>query len=122
MVRHAATGVTVRAFHTTLAGRDATAWSGSGDKVAFWGVPPTGTFTDTYLYVFDPGLKKLTHSKPLASVAVTGFAWGPGDSLLAYALQTPGQRPDRGHLWTIGAGLSGAPADLGDGSLPVWLP
>ena len=122
MVRRASTGAAVRTFHTTLLGRDATAWSNTGDKVAFWGVPPTGTFTNAYLYVFDPGLKKLTHSAPITNVAVTGFAWAPGDSLLAYALQTPGQHPDKGHLWTIGPGLSGTPTDLGDGSLPVWLP
>lgn len=122
MVRRASTGVSVRTFHTTLLGRDATAWSNTGDKVAFWGVPPTGTFTDTYLYVFDPGLKKLAHSAAITNVAVTGFAWAPGDSLLAYALQTPGQHGDQGHLWTIDTALASTPTDLGDGSLPVWLP
>ena len=116
------TGATVHKQNTTLAGRDETAWSHAGDKVAFWGVPPIGSMTDTYLYAYDTGTNKLTHGKPITNVAVTGIAWAPDDSLIAYALHAPGQADDRAHLWTAVPGVSSTPTDLGGGSLPVWLP
>ena len=122
MVRKVSTGATVHKQNTTLAGRDETAWSHAGDKVAFWGVPPIGSMTDTYLYAYDTGTNKLTHGKPITNVAVTGIAWAPDDSLIAYALHAPGQADDRAHLWTAVPGASSTPTDLGGGSLPVWLP
>jgi hypothetical protein len=122
MVRKTSTGATVHKQNTTLAGRDETAWSRAGDKVAFWGVPPIGSMTNTYLYAYDTGAKKLKHGKPIANVAVTGIAWAPDDSLIAYALHSPGQADDRAHLWTAVPGASSTPTDLGAGSLPVWLP
>lgn len=121
MVRKASTGATVHKQNTTLAGRDETAWSHAGDKVAFWGVPPIGPMTNTYLYTYDTGAKKLKHGKPIANMGVTGIAWAPDDSLIAYALHAPGQADDRAHLWTAVPGAS-TPTDLGAGSLPVWLP
>jgi hypothetical protein len=122
MVRKAATGATVHKQNLTLAGRDETAWSHAGDKVAFWGVPPIGPMTNTYLYVYDTGAKKLKHGKPIPNMGVTGIAWAPDDSLIAYALHSPGQADDRAHLWTAVPGASSTPTDLGAGSLPVWLP
>ncbi len=122
MVRKTSTGTAVHKQNTTLAGRDETAWSHAGDKVAFWGVPPIGSMTNTYLYAYDTGAKKLKHGKPIANVAVTGIAWAPDDSLIAYALHSPGQADDRAHLWTAVPGASSTPTDLGAGSLPVWLP
>jgi hypothetical protein len=122
MVRKASTGAIVHKQNTTLAGRDETAWSHAGDKVAFWGVPPIGAMTNTYLYAYDTGAKKLKHGKPIANMGVTGIAWAPDDSLIAYALHAPGQADDRAHLWTAVPGVSSTPTNLGAGSLPVWLP
>jgi hypothetical protein len=122
MVRKAATGATVHKLNTALAGRDETAWSHAGDKVAFWGVPPIGPMTNTYLYTYDTGAKKLKHGKPIANMGVTGIAWAPDDSLVAYALHSPSQADDQAHLWTAVPGASSTPTDLGAGSLPVWLP
>ena len=95
------------------------AWSHTGDRVAFWGIP--GPHTD--LFVYDTALKSLAHGSATSgdAVNVTGIAWAPDDSLLAYAVNS-WQGADRGHLWTIDPALSAAPTDLGSGSLPVWLP
>ena len=122
MVRAVATGKAVRTKNTTLAGRDATAWSHAGDKVAFWGMPPAGSTSRTDVYVYNAGAKVLTTDGPFSKVAVAGFAWAPDDSLLAYSLRSLGHADDQGHLWTIDPGTSATPTDLGQGGLPVWLP
>ena len=122
MVRHASTGSKVRTLDSALMGRDVTAWSHAGDNVAFWGVPPIGSMTDTYLYLYKTGVKKLKHGSPIANAVVTGLALAPDDSLIAYSVRTPVQADDQAELWTVVPGTAATPADLGAGSFPVWLP
>jgi hypothetical protein len=122
MVRSVATGKVLQRTNTTLAGRDATAWSPVGEMVAFWGMPPASSETKTNVYVYHAATKTRTSDGPFANVAVGGLAWAPDESLLAYSLRGLGQAADRGELWTIDPGTSATPTDLGQGALPVWLP
>ena len=81
-----------------------------------------GSFTDTYLYVFDPGLKKLTHSKPHHERGRHRLCLGA--RRLSAGLRAANARSARrpGSPVDDRPGLSSTPTDLGDGSLPVWLP
>ena len=121
-VRRVATGKLVRAKRTTLGPRDRTAWSHDSGRVAFWGMPPAGNMQTAALYVCDVSSTKITSDGPFSKVAVTGLAWAPDDSLLAYAMRARRGGVDNGHLWTIDPGTSATPTDLGKGSLPVWVP
>jgi hypothetical protein len=121
-VRRVASGRLVRAKNTTLGPRDRTAWSHGSSKVAFWGMPPSGNMQSAALYVYDVASTKIRSDGPFTKVAVTGLAWAPDDSLLAYALRPRSGGVDKGHLWTIEPGMSATPTDLGEGSLPVWVP
>ena len=112
----------MRAKSTTLGPRDRTAWSHGSARVAFWGMPPSGNMQTAALYVLDVASRKITSDGPFSKVAVTGLAWAPDDSLLAYALRARSGGVDNGHLWTIDPGTSATPTDLGEGSLPVWVP
>jgi hypothetical protein len=122
MVRSVATGKAVHTTRTGLYGRDVTAWTHAGDRVAFWSMPQTSSTFSSELRVYDVGAKVLTTDGPVPNVVVGGLTWAPDDSLLAYSLRTPGHAGDRGHLWTIDPGASATPTDLGTGSLPVWVP
>ena len=121
-VRRVASGRLVRAKRTTLGPRDRTAWSDSSSRLAFWGMPPSGNMQSAALYVYDVASTKIRSDGPFTKVAVTGLAWAPDDSLLAYALRPRSGGVDKGHLWTIEPGMSATPTDLGEGSLPVWVP
>ena len=122
MVRSVATGKALHRTDTTLAGRDATAWSPVGEMVAYWGMPPASSATETDVYVYHVATKTRTSDGPFSNVAVGGLAWAPDDSLLAYSMRGLSQAADRGELWTIDPGTSATPTDLGQGALPVWLP
>ena len=121
-VRRVATGKLVRAKNTTLGPRDRTAWDHAGDRVAFWGMPPAGNMQTAALYVCDVATAKVASDGPFSKVAVTGLAWAPDDTLLAYAMRSRSGGVDDGRLWTIDPGTSATPTDLGKGSLPVWVP
>ena len=121
-VRRVATGKLVRAKRTTLGPRDRTAWSHGSDRVAFWGMPPSGNMQTAAVYVCEVASKKVTREGQFSKVAVAGLAWAPDDALLAYALRERRGGVDDGRLWTIEPGMSAAPTDLGEGSLPVWVP
>ncbi len=121
-VRAVATGKALRTKSTALAGRDVVAWSLTGDEVAFWGMPPAQSGAVADVYVYSAASKVLTARGPLANVAVTGLSWAPDGALLAYGLHGLNDAPDQGHLWTAAPGNAGTPTDLGQGSLPVWLP
>lgn len=121
-VRSAATGKTLRTVDTTLAGRDATAWSTLGEQVAFWGMPPADSATITKLAVYDAAAKSLRGSGKLSKVAVTGLAWSYGDALLAYSLRGLQAADDTAELWTADPATLSSQTDLGAGSLPVFLP
>ena len=121
-VRRVATGKLVRAKSTTLGPRARTAWTHSSERVAFWGMPPSGTMQTAALYVCEVASAKITRDGPLSNVAVAGLAWAPDDSLLAYALRARTGGVDDARLWTIEPGTSATPTGLGEGSLPVWVP
>ena len=114
-VRRVATGKLVRAKRTTLGPRDRTAWSHGSDRVAFWGMPPAGNMQTAALYVCDVATAKITSDGPFSKVAVTGLAWAPDDSLLAYAMRPRSGTVDHGRLWTIDPGTATTPTDLGAG-------
>ena len=121
-VRRVATGKLVRVKSTTLGPRARTAWSHGSERVAFWGMPPSGNMQTAALYVCEVASAKITSDGPFSNVAVAGLAWAPDDSLLAYALRARRGGVDDGRLWTIEPGTSATPTDLGEGSLPVWVP
>jgi hypothetical protein len=121
-VRSLVTNKVVHSLDTAAVGRDKTAWSQLGDRVAFWGMPKGGPETSADLYVYDAAAKKQTADGPFAEAAVTGLAWAPDDSMLAYSLRSLNAADDKAHLWMITPGTSSTPTDLGAGSLPVWLP
>jgi len=121
-VRRVATGKLVCSKRTTLGPRDRTAWNHAGDRVAFWGMPPAGNMLTAALYVCDVATAKIASDGPFSKVAVTGLAWAPDDALLAYAMRSRSGGADKGRLWTIDPGTSATPTDLGEGSLPVWVP
>jgi Tol biopolymer transport system component len=121
-VRRVASGKLVRAKKTTLGPRARTAWSHGGDRVAFWGMPPSGNMQIAAVYVCDVASGKVTRDGSFSQVAVAGLTWAPDDSLLAFALRARRGGVDDGRLWTIAPGASATPTDLGEGSLPVWLP
>ena len=121
-VRRVATGKLVRAKRTTLGPRDRTAWSHGSDRVAFWGMPPSGNMQTAALYVCEVASAKVTREGLFSKVAVAGLAWAPDDALLASALRARRGGVDDGRLWTVEPGVPAAPTDLGEGSLPVWVP
>lgn len=121
-VRAVTTGKALRTVDTTLAGRDATAWSTLGRQVAFWGMPPADSATTTRLVVFNATTKALRSSGKLSQVAVTGLAWSYDDTLLAYSLRGLQAADDVAELWTADPVTFGAQTDLGAGSFPVFVP
>ncbi|MBE0529010.1 MAG: hypothetical protein IH629_07395 [Thermoleophilia bacterium] len=121
-VRRVATGKLVRAKRTTLGPRARTAWSHGSDRVAFWGMPPSSTGQTAAVYVYDVASAKVTREGLFSKVAVAGLAWAPDDALLAYALRARRGGVDDGRLWTVEPGMSASQTDLGEGSLPVWVP
>jgi hypothetical protein len=125
MVRTIASGTPLSTTETTFRGLDRTAWSHTSDRVAFWSTPFVGGVVpnETNLYVFDTASRLLTTDTVPTKREVTGLAWAPDDSQLAYSVHSLAhQENDRGELWMIDPGTSGTPTDLGAGSLPVWLP
>lgn len=120
-VRWVTTGNALFTKATTLAGRNATAWRPQGGKVAFWGMPPAGSMTKTRLYVYDVSARKLTATAPFSNVAVTGISWSPGTQI-AFALRGLMAADDVATLWTVDPAVAASAAQLGAGSLPVWLP
>jgi hypothetical protein len=124
MVRATGAGAAISTTATTFRGRDRSAWSHAGDSVAFWGTPEVGgVIATTDFYVFSTGSKVLTTDTLPTALTVTGLAWAPDESLLAYSVHSRAHvASDRGELWTLEPGASATPTDLGDGGLPVWLP
>jgi hypothetical protein len=123
-VRSTTTGKVRTTVSTTLAGRDATAWSTTGNRVAFWGMPPADSTSTTRLFVYHAGLDSLSRTGKLLKVAVTGFAWSSDDLLLAYSVRGRNSADDVAELFTIDpASLSSSLSTvLGAGSMPVFVP
>ena len=121
-VRSATTGKALRTVNTTLAGRDATAWSTLTQQVAFWGMPPVDSATTTRLAIFDATTKALRSSAKLPQVAVTGLSWSYDDALLAYSLRGLQAADDVAELWTADPATLCSLTDLGAGSMPAFLP
>jgi len=121
-VRSASTGKALRTVLTTLAGRDATAWSTLSEQVAFWQMPPADSVTTTRLAIFNATARALRSSAKLSQVAVTGLAWSYDDGLLAYSLRGPQAADDVAELWTADPATLASQTDLGAGSLPAFLP
>ena len=124
MVRSATTGKVRQRLNTTLAGRDATAWSNHGDRVAFWSMPPADDTTTMRLIVYTVASDTQKASPKVSSQAVTGFSWSSNDALLAYSARGLMSADDNAELWTIdpsSLALSSR-VDLGKGSMPVFLP
>ena len=121
-VRSATTGKALRTVDTTLAGRDATAWSNLTQQVAFWGMPEAEPGTTTRLAIFDATTRVLRGSAEHPQVAVTGLAWSYDDALLAYSLRGLQAADDVAELWTTDPATFGAQTDLGPGSFPVFMP
>jgi hypothetical protein len=121
-VRSATTGKALRTVNTTLAGRDATAWSALTRQVAFWGMPPVDSATTTRLAIFDATTKALRSSAKLSQVAVTGLSWSYDDALLAYSLRGLQAADDAAELWTVDPATLASQTDLGAGSMPAFLP
>jgi aryl-alcohol dehydrogenase-like predicted oxidoreductase len=106
---------------TTLAGRDATAWRSQGGKVAFWGMPPLLS-TTTRLYMYDASARKLASTGPFSNLAVTGLSWSPDGTQIAFALRGLAFAADVATLWTVDPAVAASAAQVGPGSMPVWLP
>jgi hypothetical protein len=121
-VRAAVTGKALRTVGTTLAGRDATAWSTQSQQVAFWEMPPADSATTTRLAIFNATTKALRSSNKLSQVAITGLAWSSNDALLAYSLRGLQAADDVAELWTADPATFASQTDLGPGSLPVFMP
>jgi len=84
-------------------------------------MPPAGSMTKTRLYVYDVSARKLTATAPFSNVAVTGISWSPGTQI-AFALRGLMAADDVATLWTVDPAVAASAAQLGAGSLPVWLP
>jgi Tol biopolymer transport system component len=124
MVRSSATGHALQTVKTALAGTEATAWSNHGNRVAFWTMPLADNTDTTRLLVYKPATDALSHTAKLSKVAVTGFAWSSNDAALAYSVRGLSSPNDVAELWTIDPTTLSLPAaiDLGEGSMPVFMP